>query len=159
MNKKIHFNMKTQFILFAVLALSLVSCSASRNSAQIINESGTDQNITEKQWKLIELTGNKIPVKARQNSEAHFILKTGDNKVAGNGGCNSFSGTYELLEGNRIRFSKMISTMMACENMDTEYGLLKVFETADNYTLKGDTLSLNKARMTPLAKFEAVFMK
>ncbi len=152
-----HFNMRKQFMLFAVLALSLAGCSTPRNTAQINSKAGKDQIITEKQWKLIELTGK--PVDASQKSEAHFILKTENNRVTGNGGCNSFSGTYELLEGNRIRFSKMISTMMACGNMDIEYGLLKVLETADNYTIKGDTLSLNKARMAPLAKFEAVFLK
>ncbi len=49
-----------------------------------------------------------------------------------------------------------MSTKMACENMDVEYGLSKALSAADNYSLQGDNLSLNKARMAPLARFKAV---
>jgi len=36
-----------------------------------------------------------------------------------------------------------------------EYALFKVFETIDNYSLGEDgMLSLNRARMTPLLRFE-----
>jgi heat shock protein HslJ len=148
--------MKKQFVLFVIFALSLTICSTNSIKVQINSAAGKDQNNVEKRWKLIELTGKPV---ARQKSEAYFMLKTENNRVTGNGGCNSFSGNYELLEGNRIRFSKVISTMMECENMYIEFGFLKVLETADNYTIKGDTLSLNKARMAPLARFVAVDQK
>jgi copper homeostasis protein (lipoprotein) len=118
-----------------------------------------DREITEKYWKLIELMGEKVSVNTGKNNEAHFILQTASNRVVGDGGCNSFSGTYQLSDGYRIRFSKMVSTKMACLNMEIENEFLKVFESADNYTLKGDTLSLNKARMAPLAKFVSGFLK
>jgi hypothetical protein len=42
------------------------------------------------------------------------------------------------------------------DGMERETEFLKVFEMADNYSLSGTTLSLNKARMAPLARFEAV---
>jgi heat shock protein HslJ len=115
--------------------------------------------ITEKYWKLVELNGQKVVRKEDQTREPHFILKDSGNQVNGNGGCNSFHGTYELLPGNRIRFSKMASTMMACDDMAVEDQFLKVLETADNYNILGDTLQLNKARMAPLARFEAVYFK
>ena len=42
--------------------------------------------------------------------------------------------------------------------MSIETGISKVLETVDNYSLnkEGNILSLNKARMAPLAKFQAV---
>lgn len=49
-----------------------------------------------------------------------------------------------------------MSTMMACEEMEVENGLNKVLVTVDNFSLGKDTLSLNKARMAPLARFAAV---
>jgi heat shock protein HslJ len=51
-----------------------------------------------------------------------------------------------------------MSTLMACPDMETEQMLLGIFERVDNYSLSADgkTLSLNKARMAPLARFEAV---
>ncbi|MFN3640898.1 MAG: META domain-containing protein, partial [Flavobacterium sp.] len=64
---------------------------------------------------------------------------------------------YELKEDAlRIKFSKVASTMMACDDMDTEQEFAKVLETVDNYSLADGKLSLNKARMAPLARFEAI---
>lgn len=118
-----------------------------------------DMGITEKYWKLVELNGQKIPAPEAGGKEAHFTLSSSEKKVHGNNGCNGFNGSYELMEGNRIQFSKMATTMMACMNVPYDNEYLKVFEMADNYTIQGNTLSLNKARMAPLARFEAVELK
>jgi len=118
-----------------------------------------DNVITEKYWKLIELNGKKISKDENQSREIYFILKKEDKRVVGNGGCNTFNGRYELAEGNRLRFSKMASTMMACPDLDAETEFLLVLQTADNYNINKDTLSLNKARMAPMARFECVYFK
>ena len=118
-----------------------------------------DMGITDKYWKLVELNGQKIPAPEAGGKEAHFVLSTSEKKIHGNNGCNGFNGSYELMEGNRIQFSKMATTMMACMNVPYDNEYLKVFEMADNYTIQGNTLSLNKARMAPLARFEAVELK
>jgi len=43
--------------------------------------------------------------------------------------------------------------MIACPDPGTENEIFNVLKTADNYYVKGDTLSLNKARMATMAKF------
>ncbi len=113
-------------------------------------------DIVEKHWKLIELNGKEITTAEHQPKEAFFILNTENNRVNGSGGCNSFSGMYILSNGNSIQFSPLASTMMACLKMETESEMFKAMETVDNYSIKGDTLSLHKAGMAPLAKFVAV---
>ena len=125
----------------------------------VLTKNGFDQTITDKYWKLIELNGQKIPAPEVGGREAHFILSADGNRIHGNGGCNVFNGSYDLMEGNRIQFSKMATTMMACLNVPYESEYLKVFEMADNYTIQGETLSLNKAKMAPLARFEVVYLK
>ncbi|WP_374030704.1 META domain-containing protein [Bdellovibrio bacteriovorus] len=40
--------------------------------------------------------------------------------------------------------------------MPTEDNFAEVLQGVDNYTVDGDNLSLNKARMAPLARFKAV---
>jgi heat shock protein HslJ len=115
--------------------------------------------IAEKYWRLTELHGKPIPRPGPNLPEAHVIFKFQGNKVRGNGGCNSFSGEFELGEGNRITISKLAVTQMACPALDTETEFLKALGTADNYVLRGDTLTLNKAKMAPVARFEAVYMK
>lgn len=117
-----------------------------------------NEPVTEKYWKLKTLEGKEVKTAEHQEREAYFMLKTQDNRVTGFSGCNSFSGTYSLENGNRIRFSKLAMTMRACPDVDlNESDFLKVFELADNYTVNGDTLYLNVGRRAPLAVFEAVY--
>ncbi len=115
-------------------------------------------DIVEKYWKLVELNGGPVETKEGQR-EAFLILKAEDNRAHGNGGCNTFNGSYELQDGNRVQFSKMATTLMACPAMETEQQFVKVLEMADNYNATETTLILNKARMAPLAKFEVVYFK
>jgi heat shock protein HslJ len=105
-------------------------------------------------WRLVELSGQ--PVAAAAGAKApHLLLQAEGGRFQGFGGCNSFSGSYALEEGGRIRFSEVAATMMACPDMETESQLFKVLETADNYALTDRGLSLNGATMAPLARFEA----
>ncbi len=106
-------------------------------------------------WKLVELRGQPVPALPRA---PWLLLETEDMRASGFGGCNGFGGTYTLDEAAlRVRFGQMISTMKACpEGMDVERGLSDVLEQVDNYSLSDTHLSLNRARMAPLARFEAV---
>jgi len=115
--------------------------------------------LLEKYWKLTELEGRPITASAQFNREPHIIFKEKDNRVMGNGGCNNFSGAYTLRSNDRLALSKMITTLMACPQMDVEAEFLKVLQMADNYYVSGDTLVLNKARMAPLARFQAIYFK
>ena len=65
-------------------------------------------------------------------------------------------GGYEIKQPLQLRFKQLASTMMACDNMADEATLAKVLEMVDNYTISGNTLSLNKARMAPLARFKLI---
>ena len=117
------------------------------------------ESLTETYWKLTELNGLALPALKEGENETFLRLRTDSLRVEGNGGCNGFGGTYELKDGNRIRFSNMISTMMYCSRMEIENALLKVLGGTDNYVIVGNVLQLNKARMSPLAKFVAVSNK
>jgi copper homeostasis protein (lipoprotein) len=117
---------------------------------------GSDAGISGKKWKLVELNGTPVENTSGSGKEYFILLEQKENRISGYAGCNSFFGTCELKEGNRITFSKIGSTMMACPNMSLEQDLFKVLETVDNYTTNGKTLQLNKARMAPLARFEMI---
>ncbi|HEX5167823.1 MAG TPA: hypothetical protein VFW11_01520 [Cyclobacteriaceae bacterium] len=55
------------------------------------DDKGSSENvITEKYWKLVELHGNKVVKTESETREPHFILKQDDHAVIGNDGCNSF---------------------------------------------------------------------
>lgn len=118
-----------------------------------------DAGIREKYWKLIELNGRSVTVQ-EGGREPHLIIKQEGDRVIGNGGCNGFNGAYELNEATgRVRFSKVAATLMACIGENVEGEFFKVLEEVDNFTTDGRFLSLNKARMAPLARFEVVYLK
>jgi len=105
-------------------------------------------------WLLVELHGQAV-VKNKESKEAPYLQMSVDGRVAAYAGCNRILGGYELKDGFRIHFKGMASTMMACMDMKTEQVLNEVFKIADNYSLKGKKMTLNKGRMAPLAVFEA----
>jgi heat shock protein HslJ len=140
-----------QCLAIALCLLSTTSCNLFKKST------GSPQAsvITDRRWKLIELEGK--PVADQVNGKEPFILlQKNDARYTGTGGCNGVGGTFTFLENGKIKFSQGMSTKMFCENMEIENGLSKVLTIADNYTISGDNLSLNKARMAPLARFKAV---
>lgn len=107
-------------------------------------------------WELTEIMGKPV-TKAETQRKAIFIMFDSENKrVNGFGGCNNFMGGFEMKEGNRISFSQMASTMMACENMEMEASFMQTLQQVDNFAMKDNVLSLNKAKMSPLLKFSAV---
>jgi heat shock protein HslJ len=113
--------------------------------------------ITERRWQLVELNGQ--PVEGLEMAP-FLTLSVEGNAVSGYGGCNNFAGTFTLDEAaSRIRFNNLVSTMRACiAGMEQESALHEVLNNVDNYSLNGSQLSLNRARMAPLARFEAVYL-
>lgn len=147
----------TQYFSLALCLLSLNACHLFKKepAQQTSDDMKQTHVITDRKWKLVELQGQ--PVADKINGKEPFILlQKKDNRYSASGGCNGMGGTFTLQDHGRIKFSQPISTMMACENMDIEHGLSQALMTADNYSLSGDHLSLNKARMAPLARFKAV---
>ena len=147
----------TQYLIFALCLLSLAACSIFKKTA--VSQTGKDtietSQITDRKWKLVELAGK--PVADKINGKEPFILlQKSDGRYSASGGCNGMGGEFKLLDNGKIKFSQGMSTMMACENMEIENGLSKALISADNYSLNGDDLSLNKARMAPLARFKAI---
>ena len=147
-----------QFLTFKLIALFLFGCS---NKHHITQSQPSDASITETYWKLTELMGKKIPSTMQGHKEMYMILKKETDRVQGNSGCNTFAGSYELREPRRITFSQIASTKMACLDFDmnTETVFLNVLSQADSYYIRGDTLQLIRARMAPLAIYQAVYKK
>ncbi|WP_336514642.1 META domain-containing protein [Pollutibacter soli] len=140
------------FIAIILIITFSVSCDSSKKST---TESASGASLKGTYWKLTELAGTAVT--AREGvKEVYLKISSTDSTVQGNGGCNGFGGNYTLGNGDRIKFSRMISTMMACDGLDVENSLYRALENTDSYVIKGDTLQLNRARMAPLARFVAV---
>lgn len=135
----------------------LMLTDAKGNSLAVLQRMD-DNKIVNKYWKLTELDGKKVSMVDNQEKEQFFVLKS-DGTMNGFAGCNNFNGEYELIDGNRIKFSENIAiSMRMCPEIDkTEREFMRVFKQANNYTIHKDELFLNIGKRAPLAKFEAVY--
>ena len=134
--------------------------SAAQNTDTTGSGQASDSTVTDLQetyWKLTELMGKPVGPTPADSKEIHIKFRANQNQFEGFGGCNGMGGTYELKAGNRIKINRIISTQIACPQLDTENKLREILEMVDNYSLTAKTLSLNRAKMAPLARFEAVY--
>lgn len=141
--------MKSLYYYLSALFLTvfLVSCQTQKTAQKPTTD------ITGKTWKLTELNGQPIKLK-NPKSNPYFKLDMNGMRYEGNAGCNGLGGTFEIKQDvMRIKFNQGMSTMMACEDLEIENQFTKAILAADNYSVNGNTLTLNKARMAPLAKF------
>lgn len=120
--------------------------------AYVLVKNRPDYQLENKKWILTELMGQEI--EAGDDHHGAFLYFDRETaRVSGNNSCNAVTGTYELKKGNRIDFGRVASTLMACPDMETADQFNEVLERADNYTIADGILSLNKARMAPMARF------
>lgn len=111
-----------------------------------------NKEVEDKRWQLIELEGKAV----NGSPDKHFIIfhsKGGRAEAKAN--CNVISLPYTIKNKFQLRFGQGMTTLMACPD-DLEQNFLRVLSVVDNLTTDGQTLSLNKARMAPLARFELV---
>lgn len=109
-------------------------------------------SVEDKKWKMVELEGKAI---IGSVESYYIVLHSKEGRLETKAGCNQMGGMYTL-DGYRFKTSGVFSTMMACENMEDEQAFSKVLELADNISYSDTSLSFNKARMAPLARFELV---
>ena len=112
--------------------------------------------LTGKYWKLVKLNGTPVETGER---EAFMSFTAEENRVHGNSSCNSFNGKYELLDGNRIKFSPFAMTKMACISNNIEGEFMQIFEKTTSYSLTSNELIFQDENEKTLAKFESDFFK
>ncbi|MEN5309206.1 META domain-containing protein [Chryseobacterium cucumeris] len=121
--------------LFAVLLLGLVlNCSSVP----------TKDPFLQRQWMLISFDGfskdQLIANKAEMNLTANRVK--GKIQASVYMGCNRMSFASEFKKEGKVKFSKGISTMKACQDMNLENSFQKKIETMTHYSIEGHFLTL-----------------
>ena len=121
----------------AIAVFALQSC----NSAKTL----TKEQLADK-WVLKSINGQDVK-EAFPNKTPHVTFDFSQGRMSGNGGCNGFGGTFSL---NKDEFtgSKIISTMMFCDNQESS--LFKLLDGKSKLTLKGDDLTFSQNGKTTL---------
>lgn len=144
--------MKHFLILMLDIALLFTGCNSSKKTVPGELKNHDIALLSGTNWKVIEINGEAITSTMKRKPYLKF---SEDNKVSGFAGCNSFGGNYTLKNTSAIIISNVISTKMACPDLAIENNLFHVFESTDNFIVKGDTLFFNDAAMNSIAKFVA----
>ena len=144
---------QTIYGTLAVIAILVSSCGGLKRTAE--SELAEKNLISEKKWQLIELDGKLIT--GPLNGKVPFLSFLPDeSRYTSTGGCNTMNGEFKLAGNHKITFSRGISTLMACEDMESDKALADVFEKTKKYSLENDVLSFYSGGKNPLAKFKAV---
>ena len=134
----------SKLVLTVVVAASLLALAAGWAAAA----AGTP--LTGKVWQLASL-GGKAPLSGTVIS----LKLTGDGKLSGSSGCNTYGGTYAAAHGS-IRVSPtLVSTRMACApavmTQETQY--LAALVSARTYSVVRGTLTLRSKLGKALVSF------
>lgn len=103
-------------------------------------------------WSLTELAGQPAPTGAG-GRRATLVFDLDSSRVSGFAGCNRYTGGYTVEGENRLRFTPLAMTKMACtEGMDLERQLGDALTRTDHFQLTDSMLYLY-AGSTPVATF------
>jgi heat shock protein HslJ len=114
-----------------------VSTSPESVPASVENFSGVT-------WVAEDIDGRGVIDNAQSTIEF-----TGDDRVAGRGGCNRYSGSVTI-DGRKLKVAQVISTKMACVPalMDQETRFLQALESAASFEVKDTKLIVRDATGT-----------
>lgn len=113
-------------------------------------------NLMEKYWMAIELMGENVEMQEGIGNPPHLIIKQ-DGTFTGNGGCNSFFGTYEIEKKSWIRFTEINMTEMSCDFESYDEKLREALSMTQQFQLTKDgRMQLIVGKRAPLAIFKKV---
>ncbi|MCG8394980.1 MAG: META domain-containing protein [Pseudomonadales bacterium] len=111
--------------------------------------------LTNTRWQLVQL-GDE-PVEPGSDQRPPHLLLTDQGEARGNGGCNTFNGSYDR-DNNQLTLGPLTSTEMACPALETEQHYLEALETGTRYRIDGELLTLFDDDDKPVASFQAVYL-
>lgn len=117
-----------------LLALFILAACTGGTSASINGE-----------WELVSYGSASSQTPAAPGVDTSIEFGS-EGTLAGNVGCNGFSGDYEV-DGDTIAFGQIVSTLMFCQGPvgDQESATLAVFAESATFVLDADTLTISSA--------------
>ena len=104
-------------------------------------------------WVLEELNGYKVFASDFQKEMPRIEINSTENRFSGYGGCNAISGQI-FYEKDVLRFTRVLSTLMACPQGNKESEFTKALQSTTTYSIGNNQLVL----LNPSGKL-AVFKK
>lgn len=127
--------MKSILFVFFIL---VCACSTSRTSN---NTSPGPEILYAHRWDLVELRGKQVSIS--EQTQPHLLFFEEDPpRVGGSVGCNHLSGTFQLTGESGLKFDPLITTKMACPDLEMESRFVNTLGEVDGWKVEEDKLSL-----------------
>jgi len=125
--------LKITSAMFTTLFMIFTSCSSSNESKDI-----RLHDI----WALDSIEGEKVNIDENVSNLPVLEIYVEEERIHGNTGCNVLNGSVDIDE-NKISFSRMITTEMACPG-DLEQNFLSALQKVNKYKIEKLRLYLFK---------------
>lgn len=140
---------KIALIISSVAIMGITACRGTKDEKPANNEKSEAITITGTTWQLQSLNGDS-DLSSFTNGKPEITF-TADNTVNGNGGCNTYSGSYKLDDTGNISISRIMSTKMYCNGVpESEY--YKVLESADTINIGEELVIKSNGNITATFK-------
>ena len=94
-------------------------------------------------WVLQEMKGKKVTPEDFGKELPYIDIHTTETAFTGFGGCNRLKGKIEAAEANKLRFTEIVSTKMACISGNKENLFMEVLQNATKYEVRDKKLYLS----------------
>lgn len=98
-----------------------------------------DTRLGQTEWKLGRLE-TRVLAETNQDKLPRMRVDLVQMQVQGRGGCNRFSGGFVAEGADRLRFLPLVSTRMACPEMETEDRFMRALEKVAFFRLDAEGL-------------------
>lgn len=139
--------LKTCFQFIHILTVTLYTISCNPKAIPEKEWAGT-------KWQLVTIDGSRIAT-STGNQIPYLEFDLTKKTISGNGGCNSYGGSYDLKDNN-ISFTNIFHTEMACDALDTEVLFFQKFSEVKTFVSKPDILQLLDASGNIVLELKAV---
>ena len=132
-------------LMLVTLILSACTPAAPNDTSPEEDDVSTGEvDLVGPQWQLVSFgpAGSEIPV---VGESAVTLMLDEAGQLSGSGGCNSYSGAYEL-DNNTLSVDQVASTLMACADdtlMQQEIDYFAALQTGMSFEVNGDQLTLS----------------
>jgi len=116
-------------LIFGLFLLILAGCAANNSATK-----NSGKQFTGGKWEIHVISGAAVDPSKSGNALPYVNFDMTEHMMSAFAGCNRMSAGFSL-EKDSLSISPMISTRMACPDMDYEYALEKSL-TPGKYTFK-----------------------
>lgn len=141
------------FLLLFVLPLAGAGCHGAQAHGTARDASIA---LVGTQWRLVAIDNHPLAVPPDGRRAPSLQFDGADARVHGFTGCNNLAGRVTLQRGNRLQFTELVTTKMACIEPTPEAEFLQDLEAVTYYAITGQILEMGPSRRTTTLRFEAV---